>query len=98
MISTIFIVIIASALMLVASLVAIGNLVGPLRATPEHGFSFMPFLSIFFCALAYCYGRTVIGLWAFIPAALDLANWAMVLALCYYSTQWIKARMRSWGR
>jgi hypothetical protein len=95
MISRILVVVIASALMLVASLVAIGNLVGPLKATPERGFSFTPFLSIIFCGLAFNIGGSVIGLWAFLPAALDLGSWAMLLGLSYCSMHWFKSCIRS---
>jgi hypothetical protein len=70
-------------LLILSSLVAIGNLVGCVRATKEHGYSSVPVLSLLMCTIAYASARDIIGLWAFLPTVLDPGTWVLFILPVY---------------
>ena len=78
--------------LLLASLVTLANWIGPFRATKEHGYSPIPLLSLLFCGLAFVCAPDVFGLWAFLPAALDLGNWGMAFGLIHFVVHRIRGR------
>lgn len=80
--------------LLLASLVAFANLIGPFRATKGQGYSPIPFLSLLFCVLAFLCNPEFFGLWAFLPAVLDLGNLAMVLGVIHFAVHLIKGKVQ----
>lgn len=70
--------------LILASLVAFANIVGVVAAEICHwrgikgGYSCIPILSITFSLAAYAFGRSTIGLWTLLPAALDPGTWALI--------------------
>lgn len=79
----------------VSILIAIGNIAGCVGAArrfgagSEEGYSSVPILSLFFSFLAWTFGEPSIGIWAFIPAALDPGTWMLVgLPLTFFDITW----------
>ena len=68
----------------VSVLIAIGNIVGCIGASRrkkrgiEEGYSSVPLISLLFSFLAWAFGGSAIGIWAFIPAALDPGTWMLI--------------------
>ena len=75
---------VAIALLMIGTLAAVGNMGGTISAIRrqrrgnKHGYSNVPFISLAFCAGAWALGRDTIGLWAFVPTALDPGTWMLV--------------------
>ena len=68
----------------IAILIAIGNIAGCIEAVRrkrrgiEEGYSNIPLISLLFSFLAWALGGSAIGIWAFIPAALDPGTWMLI--------------------
>ena len=62
-----------------ALLIAMGNIVGVLLATKEHGFSTVPVLSLLFCATACIISSDRLGLWALLPTIIDPGTWVLLI-------------------
>jgi hypothetical protein len=80
---------IAIVLVVLASLVALANLIGCYQATQRArkglsgGYSTVPILSLVFSLVAWRLAIDTMGYWAFVPAALDPGTWALVFLPFY---------------
>lgn len=79
----------------ISIMIAIGNIAGCVGAERryrrgiEEGYSSVPILSLLFSFLAWAFGGSSIGIWAFIPAALDPGTWMLVgLPLALLDIDW----------
>ncbi len=91
----------AYACLIISMLIAIGNIAGCVGAARryrrgiEEGYSSVPILSLFFSFLAWAFGGSSIGIWAFIPAALDPGTWMLVgLPLAFFDITWPQKEKR----
>lgn len=73
----------ATVLMILASFIALGNIIGCVRAEPQRGYSAVPFLSVLFSGAAWICSSDSIGFWTFIPAVLDPGTWILVILPFY---------------
>jgi len=79
--------------------IAIGNIAGCVGAARRHkreideGYSSVPILSLIFSFLAWAFGGSSIGIWAFIPAVMDPGTWMLIgLPLGYFGSTWPERR------
>jgi hypothetical protein len=89
---------VAFILMGLASLVAIGNISGCLAAHKrkkqgiDKGYSNIPLVSLAFSILAWLAGHDRLGMWPFLPAALDPGTWLSLYMPWVIWTQFIRKR------
>jgi hypothetical protein len=84
----------ASTFLLLAALVALGNIGGAASATKERGYSAIPFLSLIFCTVAFFLARETLGAWAFLPTLFDPGTWVVAVLPAYLTYHFIVDRRK----
>jgi hypothetical protein len=73
----------AMAFLLLAVFVTMGNIVGWLGATKEHGYSCVPLISLMSCLAAYSLASDVLGPWVFLATVADPGTWGLAILPVY---------------
>jgi len=77
--------VVAVILVVLAGLLAVGNIGGHIDAIRRHrrgesgGYSNIAGISLLLCILAWVLARDRLGLWAFLPAILDPGTWSVIV-------------------
>ena len=69
----------ALAFLLLAVYVAMGNIVGCLGATKEHGYSCVPLISLMSCLAACSLASDARGPWVFLATVADPGTWTLAI-------------------
>jgi hypothetical protein len=85
---------IAIVLLVLASFIALANLGGGIRQTQRArkgipgGYSNVPFFSLIFCLVAWILAGDTIGIWVWLPTALDPGTWSLFILPFYLMWRW----------